>query len=157
MLAQRDDTNREDPNMIARGVIAGFALLALVATTGCQDNGGVAGMGRQETVGTGVGAAAGGLIGNRIGDWLDKNHHQTAADTAARAAEVPTGQRVSWAHRDILGNVTASGWASPTANATRRADGRLCRPIHEEATQGGQTRTDNLTLCKNDQGAWVAA
>jgi surface antigen len=107
-------------------------------------------------VGTLIGVAAGGLIGNRMANFLEGDAQQTAAETAARAAEVPTGQVITWKKSDALFQTAATGWASPTAAPFRDQSGRTCRVIRESATRDGQTREDRVTLCRAASG-WVPA
>ena len=162
--------------MYTRKSLAALALFGLFATAACEGDG-IAGMNRSQTVGTGAGAvvggaagylitggpigtivgmAAGGVLGNRLGNFLDKDAHQTAAEAAARAAEVATGQRVTWQKTDPLFRVTHTGFATPTANPHTDAQGRTCRRIQASVTQNSQTQTDNIVLCRAPNG-WVAA
>jgi osmotically inducible lipoprotein OsmB len=107
-------------------------------------------------IGTLIGVAAGGLIGNRMANFLEGDAQQTAAESAARAAEVPTGQVITWKKSDGLFQTVATGWASPTGAPFSDQSGRTCRVIRESATRDGQTRDDTITLCRGASG-WVPA
>lgn len=157
-----------------------FALIfgALIALSACDtSSGGLGGMSQSQTLGTGagavaggltgylitggptgtlIGAAAGALVGNRLGNYLEGDEQEAAAQAAARAAEVPTGQRVTWEKTGTYFQTAANGWASPTGEAFRDQNGRLCRQIHESATKSGRTQEDTITLCQGPSG-WVPA
>jgi len=164
---------------MSRLPIVGFALGALMALAACDTSsggsGGIGGMSQSQTLGTGAGAAAGGLagylitggpvatvigaaagavIGNRLGNYLEGDEQQAAAHAAARAAEVPTGQRVTWQKTGTYFQTAGNGWASPTGEAYRDSSGRTCRHIRQSATKDGNTLEDTITLCKGSEG-WV--
>jgi surface antigen len=163
---------------MARLCIISLALAAALGLSACEGtSGGVGGMSQGQTIGTGggavvgglagylltkgaagavIGAAAGAVIGNRLGNYLEGDDRQAAAKAAARAAEVPTGERVTWEKTGATFQVAARGWASPVAEAYRDTGDRTCRRIHQSATRGGETREDTVTLCRGAQG-WVPA
>lgn len=64
---------------------------------------------QEAPVGTLIGAAAGGVIGNRLGNYLEGEAQQAAAHAAAGAAEVPTGQRVTWQKTGTFFQTAANG------------------------------------------------
>lgn len=154
------------------------ALCATLALGACNSNGGgIGGMSESQTMGTGggaaagalagylitggttgtlIGAAAGALVGNRIGNHLEGDETDAAAHAAARAAEVPTGERVTWKKTGTFFGKSASGWASPTADPYSDRNGRTCRKIHQEAEKDGQTYEDEVTLCEGSSG-WAPA
>jgi len=153
----------------------GVCAVALTLSA-CESNG-IGGMSESQTIGTGagaaagalagylitggttgtlIGAAAGALIGNRIGNHLEGDETKAAAHAAARAAEVPTGERVTWKKTGTFFGTSASGWASPTAAAYTDNSGRSCRNIHQEAEKDGKSYADDVTLCKEPAG-WVPA
>ena len=152
----------------------GLALAATLALTACSnDNGGLFGMDSSQTVGTGAGAAAGGaagylitggpvgtvigvgagaLIGNRLSNFLEGD----AQAAAARAAELPTGEKVTWKKTDALFQTAGSGWAAATGAAFQDSGARTCRFVRESATKGDKTSEDTMKLCKGPTG-WVPA
>jgi osmotically inducible lipoprotein OsmB len=164
---------------MSRLPISALALLGLMTLAACDTSsggsGGIGGMSQSQTVGTGagaaaggmagylisggpagalIGAAAGGLIGNRLGNYLEGDEQQAAAHAAARAAEVPTGERVTWKKSGAYFQTAANGWASPTGAEFRDGKGRTCRHIRQSATKNGNTQEDTITLCKEAAG-WV--
>ena len=71
---------------------------------------GVARFSRRRLLGwTGAGVAAGALIGNRLSNFLEGDEQTAAAQAAARAAELPTGQKVTWKNTDALSQTAGSG------------------------------------------------
>jgi len=159
---------------------ATFISLALAAALGlsaCGENGGVLGMDSNQTLGTGAGAAAGGLagylitggpvgtivgvaagalIGNRLSNFLEGDARTAAGQAAARAAELPTGEKVTWKKTDALFQTAGTGWAASTGAAFQDSGGRTCRFVHQSATKGDQTTEDTVKLCKGSTG-WVPA
>jgi len=158
--------------------IVSFALAATLALSACSsENGGLMGMDSNQTLGTGAGAAAGGpagfmitggpvgtvvgvaagaLIGNRLSSFLEGDEQTAAAQAAARAAELPTGQKVTWKKTDALSQTAGSGWAESTGTSFQDSSGRSCRFVRQSATKGGQTAEDTVKLCKGPTG-WVPA
>jgi len=98
--------------------------------------------------------AAAAMIGESIGGWIDRRHHGAMALATARAAETPAGRRVFWEKREADGSVSASGWAMASGNASS-ADGRVCRPVRQAVTQGGETRRADLMVCRLPDGSWT--
>jgi len=154
-------------------VSAGLAL----GLAGCNSSGGVGDMSQGETIGTGAGAAgggligyaisgspagviigmaAGGLIGNRLSNAMDGDDQQAAAQAAARAAESTTGEAVTWRKTNAIFQTTGSGYAQAVGPLYTDASGRTCRLIKETfIKEGQQPVVDNVTLCKGPSG-WVA-
>jgi osmotically inducible lipoprotein OsmB len=154
-----------------------FTLAACLALTACSENGGLMGMDSNQTMGTGAGAAAGGLagflitggpvgtilgvaagalVGNRLGNALDGDEQTAAGQAAARAAELPTGEKVTWKRTDALFQTAGSGWAASTGAPYRDTAGRSCRYVRQVATKDGKTTEDTVKLCKGSTG-WVPA
>lgn len=161
--------------MISNRLPLALILVASLALGACESSGGVGGMSRDQTYGTAggavvgglagyaisggpigtlIGAAAGGLIGNRLGNWLEGDAKQAAAQAAAKSAE--TGERVTWRKTSATFQTAQEGWAEPAGAASTASDGRTCRQIRQSATQGSETKTDTITLCKGASG-WVPA
>ena len=61
-----------------------------------------------------------------------------SAQAAARAAELPTGQKVTWKKTDALFQTAGSGWAESTGTSFQDSGGRSCRFVRQSATKGGQ-------------------
>ena len=140
--------------------IVSFALAAALALSACSsengENGGLMGMDSNQTLGTGAGVAAGALIGNRLSNFLEGDEQTAAAQAAARAAELPTGQKVTWKKTDVQSRTAGSGWAESTGTSFQDSGGRSCRFVRQSATKGGQTMEDTVKLCKGPAG-WVPA
>jgi osmotically inducible lipoprotein OsmB len=156
----------------------GLALAAALTLAACSnDSGGLFGMDSSQTLGTGAGAAAGGvagylitggpvgtiigvgagaLIGNRLSNFLEGDAQSAAAQAAARAAELPTGEKVTWKKTDALFQTAGSGWAASTGAAFQDSGGRTCRFVRESVTKGDQAAEDTVKLCKGPTG-WVPA
>ena len=75
---------------------------------------------------------------------------------ASSAAELPTGERVTWKKTDALFQTAGSGWAASTGSAFQDSGGRTCRFVRQSATKGDQTTDDTVKLCKGATG-WVPA
>ena len=71
----------------------------------------------------GLGALAGGVVGNQVGAYLDRQDQQTSYQTANRALNsVPDGQQAKWSNPQ---NQT-SGYTKPT-ETVQTASGQTCR------------------------------
>ena len=157
--------------------LVSLVLAASLALSACSENGGLAGMDSSQTLGTGAGAAAGGLagflitggpvgtiigvaagglIGNRLSNYLEGDEQTAAGQAAARAAEMPTGEKVTWQKTDALFQTAGSGWAASTGGPFKDSSGRTCRFVREVVTKKGQTTEDTVKLCKGSTG-WVPA
>jgi osmotically inducible lipoprotein OsmB len=158
--------------------IISLALAATLGLSACSSqNGGLLGMNSNQTLGTGAGAAAGGLagylitggpvgtivgvaagalIGNRLSNFLEGDAQAAAAQSAARAAELPTGEKVTWKKTDVLFQTAGSGWAASSGAPFQDSSGRTCRFVHEVATIGDKSQEDTVKLCKGSTG-WVPA
>jgi osmotically inducible lipoprotein OsmB len=147
--------------------LSALALAALLGLSACETEnqtlgtgagavaGGVAGyLITGGPIGTIIGAAAGGVIGNRMANFLEGDSQTAAAEAAARAAQVPTGQIVTWKKSNALFQTVATGWASPVSGPYTDSSGRTCRQIREQATRNGQTREDQVRLCNTARG-WI--
>ena len=134
--------------------IVSFALAATLALSACSSENGS--MDSNQTLGTGAGVAAGALIGNRLSSFLEGDEQTAAAQAAARAAELPTGQKVTWKKTDALSQTAGSGWAESTGTSFQDSSARSCRFVRQSAAKGGQTMEDTVKLCKGPTG-WVPA
>jgi surface antigen len=113
-----------------------------------------------------VGAVAGGIIGNAIGKALDDEERRQLALATQRAAEQPVvpntpPKKVQWKRTDpATKTVTASGWVVPKTEPYQKADGTTCRDVTQTVEKGGQTESQDVTLCKTqvaqaDGSNWV--
>lgn len=103
-----------------------------------------------------LGVAAGGLTGSHVGALLSGDDKTAAGETAARAAQVQTGEKVTWTYAGAQSQTPSSGWASPSGAPFQDSGGRTCRFVHESATRGDQTTADTVKLCNGPTG-WVSA
>jgi hypothetical protein len=85
-------------------------------------------------------------------------------DLLARAATRSFCSRVpavAWKRTDPATNqVTASGWVVPKTAPYERADGTTCRDVTQIVEKGGETQSQDITLCKTqvaqaDGSNWV--
>lgn len=140
-------------------IVVAFA--GALALAGCEN------VGRNEALGTGIGAGGGALIGGLAGGWqgavigglagaivgniggrlLDDSERRrayaAAQDSAAR------GRPVTWSEGDARGTITPRG---PTYNA----GGRLCRDFTATTRKSGRTENETITLCRGQDGNWQA-
>lgn len=149
-------------------IYAGMMVAAL-ALTGCQtDN-----WGTKQTVGTGVGALAGGLAGSQIGKgsgktWatgvgvllgalagsevgasLDAADRMAMQQAQSRSYAAPVGQAITW-NNPQTGN---SGTYVATRDGTDTA-GRYCREYQQTVTVGGKNQSAYGTACRQPDGSW---
>lgn len=144
-----------------------LALYALVAA--CASD-----AGRNEQIGTIVGAGAGVLIGSQIGDGdtrllamaigalagsqlggyvgrqLDKKDREKMQATTQNALEsAEAGQTANWSNENS-GN---SGTITPQERFST-AGGSVCREFQQTVTTAGETATAYGTACKQPDGSW---
>jgi len=56
---------------------------------------------------------------------------------------------VAWKRTDpATKQVTASGWVVPKTDPYERADGTTCRDVTQTVEKGGETQSQDITLCK---------
>jgi len=138
------------------GAVAGGIGGALIA-----NNNGV-----NPVAGAVVGAVAGGIIGNAIGKALDDEERRQLALATQRAANAPVAPnqppaKVAWKRTDpATKQVTASGWVVPKTDPYERADGTTCRDVTQTVDKGGETQSQDVTLCKTqvaqaDGSNWI--
>lgn len=98
----------------------------------------------------GLGALAGGVVGNQVGAYLDRQDQQTSYQTANRAlSTVPDGQKATWSNPQ---NQT-SGYTKPI-ETTKTASGQTCREFQTGVTAQGQTTAGTGTACRQPDGTW---
>ncbi len=147
--------------------------LAGCATDGGYGGGGPGGWGTKETVGTGVGALAGGLagsqigkgsgqlwatgagvllgglLGNSVGASLDKADKAYAAQAQNNAYSAPIGQTIAW-NNPQSGN---SGTYTPVRDG-RSSSGEYCREYQTTVVVGGRSQQAYGTACRQPDGQW---
>jgi len=167
------------------GFLRGLYVLLLVSSlAACADPadpaypgsgtsaGGLAGMGRGETVGTLGGAAAGallgsqlgkgngrllgltagalagGFLGNRLGARFDERDRER--DAMAERDAIERNQPISW-RNEATGN---AGEVLPRQSFTDPA-GRLCRQYEHSVVVEGRREAGIGTACRNPDGNWA--
>ena len=151
-----------------------FALTGLLAATlgmtACQTT---EGWGTKQTVGTGVGAVAGGiagsqvgkgsgrmwatgagvllgaLLGSEIGSSLDAADRAEMELAQQKAYSAPVGESIKW-NNPNSGN-------SGTVVAVRdgkSSSGRYCREYQQTITVGGKQQSGYGTACQQPDGSW---
>lgn len=148
-------------------------VLTLVVATALLLPGCNATMGPKEGLGTVVGAAAGGLLGNQIGsgrgqtaatvagifiggmlgrdvgaslDQVDKQMLQQTSYTALE--KMPSGVTSSWNNPDSGNHGTV------TPMATYQTNTGYCREFQTTITVGGQVQQGYGTACRQPDGSW---
>ncbi len=149
-----------------RALIIGLALL--LTLSGCATT-----TGPKETIGTGLGALGGGLLGaqvgsgsgrlwatgigvlagaflgNQIGESLDRADRHEMERTTQRALEHnPTDTSAAWTNPDT-GN-----YGSVTPTRTYYASNKPCREYTQSVTIGGQQETVVGNACRETDGTW---
>lgn len=145
------------------------AILALSLLTGCASSGG--GGITKEQGGTvlgalggaaagaalsggnwwaiGGGALVGGLVGNRIGNYLDERDQQQAYSTANYALDNnQDGQAATWSNPQ---NGTG-GYTTPTE--TYQTASGTCRTYQTGVTANGESQSGTGTACRQPDGTW---
>lgn len=152
-----------------------FALICMTAASlglmGCENT--ASNWGSKQTVGTGVGALAGGLAGSQIGSgsgrlWatgagvllgalagseigasLDRADHQYMDNAQTSAYSSPIGETISWNNPDSghYGTIT------PVRDGRSNA-GRYCREYQQTVVVGGKTQSGYGTACQQPDGSW---
>ncbi len=149
-------------------ILTGFAAVA-IALTGCQTSN----WGAKQTVGTGAGAVAGGLIGSQIGSgsgrlwatgagvligalagseigaYLDSADRAQMQQAQQRAHATPVGETVHW-NNPNSGN---QGSYKVVREGTSSAN-RYCREYQQTVTVGGQQQSAYGTACQQPDGSW---
>jgi surface antigen len=145
-----------------------FVVLGLTACQTTDD------WGTKQTIGTGVGAIGGGLLGSQIGHgsgklWatgagavlgalvgseigrsLDNADKAAMANANNRANTAPLGTPISW-NNPNSGN---SGTVTPIRDGTNTQTGAYCREYQQTVTVGGQTQQAYGTACRGADGQW---
>jgi surface antigen len=91
-------------------------------------------------------------IGPGLRNWLTPIERRQLAEASQRAVLGITGTPVAWAAADPAGAETAKGLALPVDDAQRSVRGRLCRDLWQSVDKAGETRQQQVTLCRHDYG-----
>ena len=98
----------------------------------------------------GLGALAGGVVGNQVGAYLDRQDQQRSYQNANYALnKVPDGQASTWSNPQ---NQT-SGYTKPIETTTN-AQGQTCRQFQTGVTAQGQSSTGTGVACRQPDGTW---
>lgn len=144
-----------------------LTVVMITTLTGCQA------MGPKETMGTGVGALLGGVVGNQfgggtgkavattvgvfvggllgrgVGQSLDAVDNQLANQSVTRSLEyAPSNTRTNWYNPDT----NNSGYTVPTR--TYQVNNMYCREYHHIMTVGGKQQQIYGTACRQPDGTW---
>jgi len=149
-----------------------LALVSSLALGACAQNGqdNPWGMGTKQTVGTGVGAVAGGVVGSQIGGGSGKLWATGAgallgafagssigksldqADMAVEQAESgPLNKTVNWNNAES----GHSGSVTPIREGHVQGTNQLCRQYNQTITINGQAQSAVGTACQNEDGTWT--
>ena len=108
------------------------------------------GSGKGKLVAVAIGALGGALFGNRIGKSMDDVDRMKAAKAQQVALDTrPIGSPVRWSNPDS-GHY---GWVKP-GFAFRTSAGEWCRPYEHTIIIDGRQETMTGTACRNPDGTW---
>lgn len=98
----------------------------------------------------GLGALAGGVVGNQVGAYLDRQDQQTSYQNANYALNnVPDGQSANWSNPQN----NTSGYTKPV-ETVQSASGQTCRTFQTGITAQGQSSSGTGTACRQPDGTW---
>src|SRR5262245_40614380 len=98
----------------------------------------------------GAGALVGGLVGNRVGNYLDERDQQQAYSTANYALDNnKDGQTATWSNPQN----NTGGYTTPT-DTYQTASGGTCRTYQTGVSAGGQNQSGTGTACRQPDGTW---
>jgi surface antigen len=98
---------------------------------------------------TGAGVLLGGLLGNEIGTSLDKADQAAAFQAQQSAYSAPVGQTITW-NNPQSGH---SGSFTPVRDG-KSSSGDYCREYQSTVTVGGQVKKAYGTACRQPDGQW---
>jgi surface antigen len=97
----------------------------------------------------GAGALVGGLVGNRVGNYLDERDRQQAWSTANYAlSNNQDGQTATWSNPQN----NTGGYTTPTA--TQQTASGTCRTYETGVSANGQSQSGTGTACRQPDGTW---
>jgi len=151
-----------------KSIVGATAAIAMVAGCASQEKGGPS----YQTMGTILGAGAGGLIGgiafnsaggviggalvgalagNLVGRGLDQRERTRLAEATTQAFTAETNQQTTFTVEPTTTTASAPPTvvtAKPVGPVAARSDGSTCRPIELTATKNGRTSTETTTFCQ---------
>lgn len=98
---------------------------------------------------TGAGVLLGGLVGSQIGASLDKADMAYANQASIQANTAPIGQQITW-NNPQSGNY---GTITPVRDGYT-SDRRYCREYQQTITVGGRKESGYGTACQSANGDW---
>jgi surface antigen len=124
--------------------VAGLVALAL---SGCTTMGGGSAGSVKAGSAVYISALQGGIV-SRTGVKLSNSETQRALEAEYRALEAaPGGQPVTWAGRDVRGEVIAA--------APYQVGKQNCRQFTHKVVQGNRTLEARGAACRNANGTWT--
>jgi surface antigen len=146
-----------------------LTMVAALGLSGCVSDQ----WGQKQTVGTGIGAVAGGhagsqvgkgsgrlwatgagvllgaLAGGSIGQSMDEADRAAMAQAQTRAYAAPVGEKISWNNPDSGNNGTIVAVRDGTSSS-----GRYCREYQQTITVAGKSEQAFGTACRQADGSW---
>ncbi len=107
------------------------------------------GSGSGKLAATGIGVLLGGLIGNNVGKQMDANDRARALQAQQAAYAAPVGQKIVWNNPDN----GHSGTVVPVREGSD-ASGNYCREFQSTVMIGGQPQQAYGTACRQADGSW---
>jgi surface antigen len=145
------------------------AIVLSLATAGCTTDD----WGQKQTLGTGIGAVGGGLLGSQVGKgrgqlWatgagvllgalvgseigrsLDEADRAAMNNAQSQAYQAPIGEPISWNNPESGHHGTIVATRDGTSSA-----GRYCREYQQTIEVGGQKQSGYGTACQQPDGSW---
>ena len=108
------------------------------------------GRGKGQLVAVAMGTIAGAMIGNSIGQSLDRADRAQLYHAQTVAHSAPMGRSVEWSNPDS-GN---HGSVTPTRDGYDRISGDYCREYETTIWVNGREETGYGTACQKTDGTW---
>ena len=129
---------------------AGEQVGTVVGAVGGAILGAQIGDGAVGIIGAAAGGVLGGILGRELGKELDKADAENVREAEDEALAAPAGTEVAWSTPE-----TGNSGTVKTMNETRNAAGLPCREVRQEAQIDGETVSDSVVACKQEDGTWV--
>lgn len=95
-----------------------------------------------------AGVAAGSFVGNKIGKYLDEREKESVAEATVQSAE--TGEVKEWSNSE-----TGNSGKAEVVRTVQTSDDKTCREIQQTVSLAdGGTQSETVTACKGADGAW---
>lgn len=107
------------------------------------------GSGKGQLWATGIGALLGGLAGSEVGASLDRADRMYMSQAQSSANAAPIGESIAW-NNPQSGN---KGTITPVRDGTS-SSGRYCREYQQTITVGGKQQSGYGTACRQPDGSW---